>query len=64
VWEICGFTQWVDPYPIFLHAEYIFYLQNRIFDLEREVSSRNEEDGRDNNNGGGSKVQVCPDPYC
>jgi hypothetical protein len=62
--ENCGFTRWVDPRPIFPHAEYISYLQNRIFDLEREVSNRNDEEERDNNNGGVSQVQVCPDPYC
>ena len=62
--ENCGFTRWVDPRPIFPHAEYISYLQNRIFDLEREVSNRNDEEERDNNNGGASQVQVCPDPYC
>jgi hypothetical protein len=36
----------------------------RIFDLEREVSNINEEKGGDNNNRGGSQVQVRPDPYC
>jgi hypothetical protein len=40
----CGFTHWVDPRPIFPHAEYISYLQNRIFDLEREVSNINGEE--------------------
>ena len=24
--ENCGFTRWVDPRPIYLHAEYIYYL--------------------------------------
>jgi hypothetical protein len=62
--ENCGFTRWVDPRPIFSHAEYVSYLQNRIFDLEREVSNINEEEGGDNNNGGGSQVQVCSDLYC
>jgi hypothetical protein len=61
--ENCGFTRWVHPRPIFPHAEYISYLQNRIFDLEREVSNINDEEVRGNNNGGGSQVQVCLDPY-
>jgi hypothetical protein len=64
VQENSEFTPWVDTRPIFSHAEYISYLQNRIFDLEREVSNINEKEGRDNNNGGGSQVQVCPNPYC
>ena len=29
----------------FPHAEYISYLQNRIFDLEREVININEKEG-------------------
>ena len=33
--EKCGFTRWVDPRPIYPHAEYIYYLQDRIFDLEK-----------------------------
>ena len=33
-----GFTRWVDPRPIYPYAEYIYNLQDRIFDLEREVS--------------------------
>jgi hypothetical protein len=52
--ENCGFTRWVDPSSIFPHAEYISYLQNRIFYLEREVSNINEKEGGDNNNEGGS----------
>ena len=27
-----GFIRWVDPRPIYPHAEYIYYLQDRIFD--------------------------------
>jgi hypothetical protein len=50
--ENCGFTRWVDPHPFFPHAEHISYLQNRIFDLEREVSNINNEEERDNKNGG------------
>jgi hypothetical protein len=37
--ENCGFVRWVDPPPLHLHQEYIYYLQNRIFDLEREVAA-------------------------
>ena len=33
--ENYGFTRWVDPRPIYLYAEYIYYLQDHIFDLER-----------------------------
>ena len=43
--ENYGFTRWVDPRPIYLHAEYIYYLQDCIFDLEREVSSGYKDDG-------------------
>jgi hypothetical protein len=42
VQENYGFTWWVDPRLIFLHAQYISYLQERIFDLEREVSTTNK----------------------
>ena len=45
-----GFTRWVDPRPIYPHAEYIYYLQDCIFDLEREVSSGYKDDGLDDNN--------------
>jgi len=37
--ENCEFARWVDPAPIHPHQEYIYYLQNRIFDLEMAVSS-------------------------
>ena len=63
--ENCGFTRWVDPWSIYSHVEYIYYLQDRIFDLEREVSSGykdNEQD--DNNNGADSQEALCNDPYC
>ena len=63
--ENYGFTRWVNPRPIYLHAEYIYYLQDRIFDLEREVSSGYKEDEEDdNNNGVGSQETLCNDPYC
>ena len=63
--ENYGFTRWVDPRPIYLHAEYIYYLQDRIFDLEREVSSSYKDDGQDdNNNGADSQEALCNDPYC
>jgi hypothetical protein len=63
--ENCGFTRWVDPRPIHPHAEYIYYLQDRIFDLETEVSSgyKDDEDD-DNNNATGSQNTICNDPYC
>jgi hypothetical protein len=50
--ENCKFVWWVDPSPLDPDQEYIEYLQNRIFELEREVSSgdRNEEED-DNSNG-------------
>ncbi|TVT98579.1 hypothetical protein EJB05_56106, partial [Eragrostis curvula] len=35
----CGFTLWVDPKPIHTTVEYISYLQNRIFDLEKELET-------------------------
>ena len=63
--ENYGFSRWVDPRPIYPHAEYIYYLQDCIFDLEREVSSGykdNEQD--DNNNGANSQEALCNDPYC
>ena len=43
------------------HAEYIYYLQDRIFDLEREVNSGYKDD---NNNGADSQEALCNDPYC
>jgi hypothetical protein len=45
--ENCGFTRWVYPWPIYPHAEYIYYLQDYIFDLEREVSSGYKDDKDD-----------------
>ena len=60
-----GFVRWVDPPPIHPHQDYIYYLQNHIFDLEREVSSGKtdvEEDG--NNNGGGSQEPPCCNYSC
>ena len=63
--ENCGFTRWVDPSPIHPHAEYIYYLQNRIFDLEREVSSFFPDEAEDDNgNGADSQEEPCTDPYC
>jgi hypothetical protein len=38
--ENCGFVRWVDPPPLHPHQEYIYYLQNAIFDLEREKGSK------------------------
>ena len=53
--ESCWFNWWVDPRPIYPHQQYIYYLQDRIFEIEREVSSgyKDDEDD-DNNNGAGS----------
>jgi hypothetical protein len=34
------------------HAEYIYYLQDRIFDLERKVSSSYKDEEEDDNNNG------------
>ena len=45
----CGFVRWVDPAPIHPHQEYIEYLQNRIFDLEMNISDNGTEED-DNNN--------------
>ena len=50
--ENCWFTRWVDPRPIYPHVEYIYYLQDRMFDLERKVSSDYKDDGQDDNNNG------------
>ena len=48
----CGFTRWVDPCLIYPHQQYIYYLQDHIFDLEREVSSGYKKDEDDDNNNG------------
>jgi hypothetical protein len=37
-----------------MHAEYIYYLQDRISDLEREISSGYKDDEHDDNNNGSS----------
>jgi hypothetical protein len=63
--ENCGFTRWVHPRPIHPHPEYIYYLQDCIFDLEREISSGYKDDEEDdNNNGTSSQNALCYDPYC
>ena len=63
--ENCGFTRWVDPSPIHPHQEYIYYLQNCIFDLEREVSSFYPDEAEDDNgNSADSQEAPCTDPYC
>jgi hypothetical protein len=63
--ENYGFARWVDPPPIDPYEDYINYLHDRIFDLEREVSSgdKDEEDDTDSN-GTGSHEALCSDPYC
>ena len=51
--ENCGFRL-VDPRPIYPHAEYIYYLQDRIFKLEREVSGGYKDDEQEDDNNGAS----------
>jgi hypothetical protein len=58
------FVRWADPPPIHPHAEYIYYLQNRIFDLEMEVSSVNNEEEEDENKGASPPKEPCTNPYC
>jgi hypothetical protein len=61
----CTFVRWVDPPPLHPYQEYIYYLHNRIFNLEREVSSGNKDDEEDDNSNGASSQKVsCIDPYC
>jgi hypothetical protein len=63
--ENCGFTRWVDPRPIYPHAEYIYYLQDRIFELETEISNGYKDDEDDETNSGASSQEaLCNDPYC
>ena len=63
--ENYGFTRWVDLWPIYPHVEYIYYLLDRIFDLEREISSGYKDDEQDdNNNGADSQETLCNDSYC
>ena len=50
--------------PIHPHAEYIYYLHNRIFDLEIEVSSGNNEEEEDENKGPSPPKYPCTIPYC
>jgi hypothetical protein len=50
----CEFVRWVDPPPLHPHHEYVYYLQNHIFDLEWEVSSGNKDDEEDDNSNGAS----------
>jgi hypothetical protein len=62
--ENCGFVRWVDPPLLYPHHEYIYYLRNHIFDLERKVSNGDkEEEEDDNSNGTGSQEMSCTDPY-
>jgi hypothetical protein len=58
----CGFTRWVDP-PIYPHQQYINYLQEHIFYLEREVRS-SARDKKDEDNNNDAKEKLCTDPYC
>ena len=45
--------------------EYIYYLQDHIFDLERKVSSDYKDDEQeDENNDASSQEALCNDPYC
>ena len=43
--------------------EYIYYLQNRIFDLEMAVSTGDVEDNI-NSDDTDSQQQLCTSPYC
>ena len=58
-----GFVRWVDPPPIHPHQDYIYYLQNHIFDLEMNISDNGTEDD-DNSNVAVSQETICSDPYC
>jgi hypothetical protein len=63
--ENCGFTRWVDPRPIYLHVQYIYYLHERIMDLEMEISNGYKDDEQDDTNSGvSSQDALCNDPYC
>jgi hypothetical protein len=63
--ENCLFVRWVDPPPLHPHQEYIYYLQDRIFDLEMEVSSGDKDEEEDDNNNSASSQEVsCTDSYC
>jgi hypothetical protein len=58
------FVRWVDPAPIHPHQDYIYYLQNRIFDLEMAVSDGNKDEEEDeDSNGAGSQEAPCSDAY-
>jgi hypothetical protein len=53
--ENCGFTRCGSILDQFIRISNTYYLQDRIFELEREVSSGNKDDkDDDNNNGSGS----------
>jgi hypothetical protein len=56
--ENCGFVQWVDPAPIHPHQDYIYYLQNRIFDLEMAVSDGNKDEEEDEDSNGASSQEA------
>ena len=60
----CGFVRWVDLAPIHPHQEYIEYLQNRIFNLEMNISSGNNEEEEDENKGPSPPKYPCTIPYC
>jgi hypothetical protein len=63
--ENYGFTRWVDPRSIYPHAQYIYYLQDRIFELEREVSNGYKDDEADDTSSGAVLQDgSCHDPYC
>jgi hypothetical protein len=49
------FVRWVNLAPIHQHQDYIYYLQNCIFDLEMAVSDGNKDEKEDEDtNGAGS----------
>ncbi|KAL6634140.1 hypothetical protein ACP70R_026811 [Stipagrostis hirtigluma subsp. patula] len=46
----CNMTRWVDPEHHYYIQEYINYLHDRIFDLEREIQA--------------ADAQLCSNPKC
>jgi hypothetical protein len=63
--ENCRFVRCVDPPPLHPQQKYIYYLKNRIFNLEREMSSGDKDkDEDDNKNGAGSQKVSCINLYC
>jgi hypothetical protein len=61
--DIYGFTQRVDPPPIYPHQQYITYLQGRIFDLEYDPGSGNRDKSEDDSINNVDEP-LCNNPYC